>query len=875
MKNTVSTLKKMLHGRRRRYAVMLSIVMLFALNIALIAPGIAPASAADMTLLTVTVPSVNLYGGPGHGFTVVQSGVAANSTFRPLAEKVNDINVLWYKVLLPNGAVGWIDSACCSKVSASADVISGENAHLRRYAIPKGTVSLYSSASTKASVVAKVNASGCFVILDDAEGSDGYSWFKVQYGSKTGWTSRRNVTIRNSYLSLTTRSYSAGDRPVIYLSPSNQTGNPYAAGGTNEHAQMQRLADALKTVLEKRYDCIVYVADFSLPIGKTGRPSDAVAKGADVYLALHSNAATGKACGAQAYYFAGSSQNKAFAQSLVDSLNKIAPKGHNVSQVINGMDYLDGYGYGEVRSPGSLGMISVLLEVEYHDNASLAAWIIDNIAPMANSLADGIGGSLRLPAKGSYLTVTTAPTTTTTTTAATTTTTAAEAPETATVTESTEAAAETVTTTFPLFYGDTQGSSFAEMSAAEFIDALGPVCTEDMAESGVPASLTLAQATLESGFGKSELAANANNLFGMKISLSGRAWDGEVYTKETEEVVGGETITVTADFRKYECIEDNIADHSAYLVSAQLPGGGLRYEGLAGCTDPAAAAQILQDGGYATAENYAEKLCEIIERYDLTRFDLGSASVTTSSETTTATTTTTVPTPTGLALSASSLSVGKGTTAQLSAQLQPEGCLEQPVTWSSSDSAVVTVDNSGTLTGTGFGDAVVTASCGGFEASCFVTVVPDIKLATLGASIRISQPYGIRFGVQLTKDAGLTATDVVEYGTVIMASGTLGGRELSINLPNCLKIPAAAHYSENGSEIVYTGVLTNIPESFLNTNVTGRGYLIYRDIYGDQRVVYSEPVERSFRGVAQAAYESGQGSLDQRTLDILRSFIDG
>ena len=77
------------------------------------------------------------------------------------------------------------------------------------------------------------------------------------------------------------------------------------------------------------------------------------------------------------------------------------------------------------------------------------------------------------------------------------------------------------------------------MSAAEFITKMAPLAVADMRKSGVLASVTLAQAILESGWGASELAVNACNFFGMTANLSGNsgpsAWDGATYTTETGE----------------------------------------------------------------------------------------------------------------------------------------------------------------------------------------------------------------------------------------------------------------------------------------------------------------------------------------------------
>ena len=59
------------------------------------------------------------------------------------------------------------------------------------------------------------------------------------------------------------------------------------------------------------------------------------------------------------------------------------------------------------------------------------------------------------------------------------------------------------------------------MNEKEFIEMIGPMAMSDMQQSGILASITTAQACLESGYGSTELAVNANNLFGMKCSLSG------------------------------------------------------------------------------------------------------------------------------------------------------------------------------------------------------------------------------------------------------------------------------------------------------------------------------------------------------------------
>lgn len=173
----------------------------------------------------------------------------------------------------------------------------------------------------------------------------------------------------------------------------------------------------------------------------------------------------------------------------------------------------------------------------------------------------------------------------------------------------------------------TQASAFKNLSEADVIAKVGPLFTADQKKSGILASVSLAQFILESGYGKSELAQNTNNCFGMKKSLSGNTWSGSswdgksIYTKKTQEEENGQMFTITADFRKYGCVEDSIADHSAYLLGAKN-GSALRYEGLNGYTDYKKAVQIIKDGGYATSSTYVSNLCSIIERWNLTKYDV-------------------------------------------------------------------------------------------------------------------------------------------------------------------------------------------------------------------------------------------------------------
>lgn len=160
-----------------------------------------------------------------------------------------------------------------------------------------------------------------------------------------------------------------------------------------------------------------------------------------------------------------------------------------------------------------------------------------------------------------------------------------------------------------------------------FLAVMVPLAVADMKKSGVLASVTLAQAILESGWITSELAVNANNIFGMKAELSGNTWpgstwNGEVYEKETaEQREDGSYYTVVAQFRKYQDIAQSVADHSAYLTGAMDGNGNLRYAGIKGEKDARTALTIIKQGGYATSKDYVEKLMLRVDKYNLTKYD--------------------------------------------------------------------------------------------------------------------------------------------------------------------------------------------------------------------------------------------------------------
>lgn len=165
------------------------------------------------------------------------------------------------------------------------------------------------------------------------------------------------------------------------------------------------------------------------------------------------------------------------------------------------------------------------------------------------------------------------------------------------------------------------------LSTAQFIKTLGPIAQEDNKKTGILASVTLAQAINESGWGKTTLAQKGNNIFGMKIRLSENTWAGSVWdgkstvTIKTTEEYKGKKVSVYADFRKYPNVNMSIADHSAYLVGAKN-GSKKRYAGITGTKSYATQLSILQKGGYCTWSSYVSELTSLIKKYNLTAYDV-------------------------------------------------------------------------------------------------------------------------------------------------------------------------------------------------------------------------------------------------------------
>lgn len=140
----------------------------------------------------------------------------------------------------------------------------------------------------------------------------------------------------------------------------------------------------------------------------------------------------------------------------------------------------------------------------------------------------------------------------------------------------------------------------------EYIKKYSPIAVSEMKRTGVPASITLAQGLLESGAGNSRLATKANNHFGIKCHKN---WTGRTISHDDD--AKGEC------FRAYDKAEESFRDHSDFLRYND------RYKFLFDYdpTDYKSWCYGLKKAGYATDPKYATKLINIVETYNLHRYD--------------------------------------------------------------------------------------------------------------------------------------------------------------------------------------------------------------------------------------------------------------
>lgn len=152
-----------------------------------------------------------------------------------------------------------------------------------------------------------------------------------------------------------------------------------------------------------------------------------------------------------------------------------------------------------------------------------------------------------------------------------------------------------------------QTVSVPSLDGQKYIDTYQGIAIKEMKRSGIPASITLAQGMLESGYGNSTLAREAKNHFGIKC----HDWKGpKVYHDDDKK---------NECFRKYRNVQESYKDHTDFIL------GGQRYRFLFDLryNDYKGWSHGLKKAGYATDPQYAKRLISLIEKYKLYELDKG------------------------------------------------------------------------------------------------------------------------------------------------------------------------------------------------------------------------------------------------------------
>ncbi|MEC6748440.1 glycoside hydrolase family 73 protein [Marinilactibacillus sp. XAAS-LB27] len=146
----------------------------------------------------------------------------------------------------------------------------------------------------------------------------------------------------------------------------------------------------------------------------------------------------------------------------------------------------------------------------------------------------------------------------------------------------------------------------------EFIDEVGENAVILNATYGIRPSVAIAQAILESNWGRSELAQRENNYYGIKGTN-----ETDYTTKEFEE---DEWVEIRAEFRSYNTLLESMEDYAKLLKNGTEWDDSL-YADVIESSNYRDAAKALKTAGYATDPDYPDKVISLIETYDLQRFD--------------------------------------------------------------------------------------------------------------------------------------------------------------------------------------------------------------------------------------------------------------
>lgn len=161
----------------------------------------------------------------------------------------------------------------------------------------------------------------------------------------------------------------------IYLSPSDQTNNKYAAGSTNEEKVCEQIADACEAALKR--------CGFEVKNNKTASMANRVAEsnawGADLHVPIHTNAHNAKTTGTRIFCWDATGAGYKASKAVFDVLAPLTP-GTSENVTVNKALY-------EIKKPKAS---SVYVEVDFHDVNFVAKWLINNAKAIGETIAKGI-----------------------------------------------------------------------------------------------------------------------------------------------------------------------------------------------------------------------------------------------------------------------------------------------------------------------------------------------------------------------------------------------------------------------------------------------------------------------------------------------------
>lgn len=147
----------------------------------------------------------------------------------------------------------------------------------------------------------------------------------------------------------------------------------------------------------------------------------------------------------------------------------------------------------------------------------------------------------------------------------------------------------------------------------EFVETIAPIIKNEANKRGYKiCSTIIAQAILESSYGKSLLASKYHNYFGMKC---GSYWKGKSVNLKTKEEYNGKVVNITDNFRVYDSMDSGVRGYFDFISTP-------RYEKLKKAKDYFEYANFIKECGYATSSSYVTSLIKLVNLYDLTEYDI-------------------------------------------------------------------------------------------------------------------------------------------------------------------------------------------------------------------------------------------------------------